>query len=126
MNEKRIPVYSYIIRGALLGALLGPTIFLIPFIGPLLSLPLFPLMEIYDSVIPGEFMFTGKHVEYGFMWISLKTNESYIFFASFFAYIGAITGLLIRVFKFLPRKAILGILITIILLCFSYLYKFIR
>jgi len=84
MNEKKMPLFKYIIRGLIFGAIMGPIIFMTPIIGPLLSLPLLPLIEVYDSVIPGEFISSGQHVEIGFLWISLKTVESFLFYASFF------------------------------------------
>ncbi|ADO77498.1 hypothetical protein [Halanaerobium praevalens] len=63
----------------------------VPFISMIIGLAAFPVLN-----IPG-FESTGKHVEYGFMWVTLKSIESWILLISYFSII--IFIILISFFK---------------------------
>lgn len=91
LMNTRLPDYiSYPIFGAIVGTFL----FVIPFLGPLLFLPLISLSELYDYLIPGNFGETGVHVEVGFAWIGLKTVWAWLFYSSFFFIVGLVVGVL--------------------------------
>ncbi len=77
----------------ILGATLGTTVFIVPVIGAFMFIPLMPLVNLYDYIIPGSFMETGEHVDIGFAWISIKTVSAWAFYISFFFFVGFFVGL---------------------------------
>jgi hypothetical protein len=121
MNKEK-PLYRYVIKWAIIGAILGPMILMVPFFGAFLFMPLRPLIEAYDSVIPGGVLYSEQHViNYFGFGIILVSGKAFVFFASFYAYIGAVIGLSIGLLKSLPQKISLAILVATILLCLGYL-----
>ena len=91
--KSKIPTYiSYPIFGSIIGLVL----FQIPLLGVLLFLPLIPLAELYDAIIPGEFGSTGQYVEIGFAWIIFKTWHAWLFYGSFFFIIGLVIGVFVH------------------------------
>ncbi len=90
--RSRVPDYvSY----ALVAAIAGPLILVIPFIGGFLLAPVGYLLEFYDLLVPGDYASTsGGHIEYGAFWVSILTMQGWCFIVSFFFIVGFVVGTL--------------------------------
>lgn len=105
---------NWVIKSVLIpiiGAICGVIILIIPIIGPLIFLPLMYLAGLYDYIIPGEFIKNSNHVDFGLLWITLKTWQAWIFYTSLFFFI----GIIITIIKNLTRGRITLFLISLLL-----------
>ena len=122
MLPKLFPYFTYSIAAAL--AL--PMLITIPFIGMFILLPFSHLIPFYEKVFSGNFSSTGEHVEFGFAWLELKSDEAWLFYGSFFFVIGMIITLLKFVSLSVPvlnnKKAFLALVLLVlgILPAFGY------
>lgn len=78
---------------SLLSGFLITTLTFVPIISMIVGLVAFPILS-----IPG-FESTGKHVEYGFMWLTLKSVESWILFILYFSILSFIVLWLVSFIK---------------------------
>lgn len=92
MTAPRItfPAWLMPLGYVLLGGGLATLVFLVPIVGPILSLPFIPLLQLYEHLWPGTFTATGAHVEIGFLWIGLRSVMAYLFYGSAFTILSAL------------------------------------
>jgi hypothetical protein len=83
----------------ILFAIVGPLIFITPLFGVIMFLPIMGLSDLYDLIIPGNFSETGIHVEIGFASIIFKTTSAWLFYISFFFFLGIIVASLKKFFS---------------------------
>jgi hypothetical protein len=100
---KKVKIKPYVYYPIMWG-ILGPFVITFPFLGTLILLPLTPLTKALNSLVPGNFISTGPHVEIGFAWIVLKSPASYFFYTTVIIFAGFIVGLIVHLIGKFKQK----------------------
>ena len=87
MNTSSSPLRRYVIN-PLIFAVIATLVFQIPILGPLLFLPLIHICTGYEHLFSARFTSTGEHVNIDFAWIEFKTIWAWLFYGSFFFWVG--------------------------------------
>ncbi len=84
-NLKKQKLFISLYQSLAIG-LVGAYVVQIPILVVILfALPGMSLLDYYNELVPGDFLSTGRYVDYGFAWLGYKSYHAWLFFGSFYA-----------------------------------------